>query len=591
MLSKPKNGAANPVLCVEDDGPTRKVLARLLESRFDRVLTARDGQEGLDLFRRHRPGLVITDIKMPVLDGIMMAREIRQLAPATRIIVLTSHGSADLLMAAIEIGVSDYILKPLQAGRVHEAIDKCLQVTLLENKLLDAKARTENVLESMRFFTQHDKLTRLPNRTLLRERVLHAIDRCTHGDQGGALLTLDLDRFKNINDSLGHDTGDRVLKETAERLKHCVRESDTVARLSGDQFFILLDGIRDRSIQRVVERICTVLAQEIQLDGARLSLTASIGITLIHGDEASAEDLLKSADSAMHYSQRRGGNTYHFYRPEMNARAQHLLVLENTLRRSFQNRDFIVHFQPQVDLSSGELKGFEALVRWQHPELGLVLPGDFIPLAEQTGLILPLGEWVLETACREGRAWMEQTGQPLRMAVNVTGRQFWQGDLVQVVSRALARTGFPPAHLELELTESMVIEDVDPAIETMHALAAMGIRLSIDDFGTGYSSLSSLQQFPINTLKIDKSFIKHITDRPNDQAIATAIIALAHAMKLEVIAEGIERAEQLACLKKMGCNQGQGFLFSPAMSSRDAQALALEWARQWPDVSGRQEAS
>ncbi|MGA2080015.1 MAG: EAL domain-containing protein [Holophaga sp.] len=682
MFSSPVTRQANPILCVEDDPVTRRVLVKILEARFDRVLVAQDGQEGLELFQQHRPGLVITDIRMPNRDGISMAREIRSRAPSTKVIVITSYGSADLLLAAIEIGVTDYILKPLSQDRVLEAVDKCLQVTLLEHKLLDAKAQTENVLESIRdaffaldkdgrftyvnlkaesmfgmprtrilgggllevlpddstgreafqealraqetrtfechspgrgtwhearvfplgggisvylrditdtkqaqeeirFLAYYDKLTRLPNRTLLQDRVLHAIDRGVRGERQAALLFMDLDRFKNINDSLGHDMGDRVLQEAASRLKSCIRECDTVARLGGDEFIILLDGTENRKhIHWVIDRILNALAQDIHLNGVPISLTASIGISLIPGDGESVEDLLKAADTAMYFSKKHGGNAYHFYRPEMNAQTQTLLVLESTLRRSFQNRDFVLEFQPQYDLLSGRPVGFEALVRWNHPELGRIMPSEFIPLAEQTGLILALGEWVLESACRQGRAWMEEHARPLRMAVNVSGRQFWQGDLVGTVSKALAATRFPPAMLELELTESMIMSDVELAIGTMHNLAAMGIRLTIDDFGTGYSSLSSLQKFPIHALKIDKSFVKDVTTNPNDQAISKAIIGLAHSLKLETIAEGIEHGDQLACLLEMGCDQGQGFYFSRPIPSGDVSKVFLQAAGQ-----------
>jgi diguanylate cyclase (GGDEF)-like protein/PAS domain S-box-containing protein len=663
---------SNPILIVEDDKPTCKVLVKILSARFEQVLVAKDGDEGLELFLHHRPALVITDIRMPMRDGISMAREIKTRSPSTKIIVITSYGSADLLLAAIEIGVTDYILKPLDPARVNEAVDKSLQVDLLEHKLLDARAQTENVLESIRdaffaldkdgrftylnlkaesffglprpeilgsrlvdvlssdagyreqileaieaqesrsfechspsrktwhearifpleggisvylrditdskqaqeeirFLAYYDRLTRLPNRTLLQDRVVHSIRRCLKGDHQGALLFMDLDRFKNINDSLGHEAGDRVLQEAATRLRNCIRECDTVARLGGDEFIILLDGIdTTKHIHVVIERILNALAQEINQNGVQLSLTASIGVSLIPGDGESVEDLLKAADTAMYYSKRQGGNSYHFYRPEMNARTQALLVMESTLRKSFQNKDFHVDFQPQYQLAGHRLVGFEALVRWSHPELGLVMPSDFIPLAEQTGLILPLGEWVLETACRQGMAWADQHGRPVRMAVNVSGRQFWQGDLVGTVSRVLAATGFPPALLELELTESMIMNDVELAIGTMHKLADMDVRMSLDDFGTGYSSLASLQKFPIRALKIDKSFVKDLTSNPNDLAISRSIIGLAHSLKLETIAEGIETHGQLESLLDLGCESGQGYHFSAPVSAVQA---------------------
>jgi diguanylate cyclase (GGDEF)-like protein/PAS domain S-box-containing protein len=677
---------SNPILIVEDDKPTCRLLVKILSARFEHVMVAKDGEEGLELFLQHRPALVITDIRMPLRDGISMAREIKTRSPSTKIIVITSYGSADLLLAAIEIGVTDYILKPLVPERVNEAVDKSLQVDLLEHKLLDARAQTENVLESIRdaffaldkdgrftylnlkaesffglprgeilgthlldvlpsdasfrdqyleaiaaqesrafechspsrktwhearifpleggisvylrditdakqaqeeirFLAYYDRLTRLPNRTLLQDRVVHSIRRCLEGDHQGALLFMDLDRFKNINDSLGHEAGDKVLQEAATRLRNCIRECDTVARLGGDEFIILLDGIdTPRHIHWVIERILNALAQEISQNGVQLSLTASIGVSLIPGDGESVEDLLKAADTAMYCSKRRGGNSYQFYRPEMNARTQALLVMESTLRKSFQNGDFKVEFQPQYELAGRRLLGFEALVRWNHPELGLVMPSDFIPLAEQTGLILPLGEWVLETACRQAKAWTDQFRRPVRMAVNVSGRQFWQGDLTGTVSRVLAATGMPPAQLELELTESMIMNDVDLAISTMHRLAAMGVRMSLDDFGTGYSSLSSLQKFPIRALKIDKSFVKDLTSNPNDLAISRSIVSLAHSLKLETVAEGIENAGQLECLVELGCECGQGYHFSAPLGA----AQAAQLFRPGPPATGPQ---
>jgi len=659
------------ILCVEDEAMTRTHLVRILQERFPQVLVARDGQEGLEVFREHRPGLVITDIRMPRRSGIDMARVIRSEAPETKIIVLTSYGSADLLLAAIEIGVTDYILKPLSTERVLEAIEKSMQIALLERQLLEAKAQTENVLESIRdaffaldhggrftyvnamaetFFGQprdqilgkllldhlpedaaarhafvealdaqeirsfechsssrnvwhearvfpleggisvylrditeakraqeeirflafYDRLTHLPNRSLLQDRIMRTLARCKRGDHQGALLFMDLDRFKNINDSLGHDAGDRVLQEAAKRLQSCIRECDTVARLGGDEFIVLLDGIEQpQDIHWVVDRILNSLAQEHQQHGVPLSLTASIGVSLIPGDGQTVEELLRAADTAMYFSKRRGGNGYHFYRPEMNARTQDLLVMESSLRKSFQNHDFTVEYQPQHDLRTSALLGFEALMRWRHPELGLIMPSDFIPLAEQTGLILPLGEWVLECACRQGKAWMDLSEAPLRMAVNVSGRQFWQGDLVDTVSRVLAATGFPAVQLELELTESMLMTDVELAIGTMVKLADMGVRLSMDDFGTGYSSLSALRRFPIHALKIDRSFVQDVSTNPNDLAISRAVIGLAHALGLETIAEGIERDDQLDRLVELGCQHGQGYYFSPPLTPEE----------------------
>jgi diguanylate cyclase (GGDEF)-like protein/PAS domain S-box-containing protein len=674
---------ATPVLCVEDDATARGLLVHILKRRFSTVIVAKDGIEGLALFREHHPELVITDIQMPRLDGIGMARMICQEAPATPIIITTAHGEADLLLAAIDIGVSAYVLKPVTPKRLQEAISKCLQLAALEKALLRSKTRIENLLGSIqdaffaldscarfsyvnpkaedyfrlpsaeilgsnfwtyfpeataarqafqealtsqeprsfehftpahktwhevraypleggisvylrditqekgaeqeiRFLAFYDKLTELPNRTLLSDRLNVAILRAKRTGQRGAVLFLDLDRFKNINDSLGHEAGDSVLKVVAKRLRTCVREPDTVARLGGDEFIILLDGFdHPDNIHSVSHRILSSVAEEIPFSGHLLRVTGSIGISFFPGDGETVEDLLKSADTAMYHGKGKGRNTYQFFRPEMNAQANHYLLMESALRKSVQNRDFFLQFQPQYDLATESLVGFEALVRWQHPELGIIPPNEFIPLSEETGLILVLGDWVFETACRQARLWMDQFPMPFRMAVNISGRQFWQGDLVDVIARGLANSGLPPEFLELELTESMVMGDVDQAIEKMGDLSSMGIRLSIDDFGTGYSSLSVLKKFPIHTLKIDKSFVKDVTSNPNDAAISTSILALAHNMNLNVVAEGIETREQLTFLRDRGCESGQGYYFSPPISAADVEAKCFSTTKDW----------
>lgn len=666
---------STPVLCVEDDSASRTLLVRILEKRFSRVLVAVNGAEGLELFRRHHPPLVITDIHMPVMSGIEMARVIKAEAPLTHIIITTTHDESQAILSAIDVGVIDYVVKPIAAERLHSAIDRCVQVTTLKQALVSSKSRLESILESIgdaffalgkdwrftylnqkaedyfqvprsellgssfvdlfpdpkeihpayeeamqaqekrtfeqfapvpgrwnevsifpldgglsvylrditerkthedkiEFLAFYDKLTELPNRTLLQDRLTRAILRCKRNGQRGAVLFLDLDRFKNINDSLGHEAGDRVLQEVAKRLRSCLRDSDTVARLGGDEFIILLEGFdHPDNIHSVTHRLLLSLAQEILHHGFSLSVTGSIGISFFPEDGETVEDLLKASDTAMYHGKGKGRNTYQFYRPEMNAETQRFLLLENALRKSVKNQDFLLHFQPQFDLRSRRILGFEALVRWRHPELGIIPPEEFIPLAEETGLILLLGDWVMETACRQMHAWMGSSSGPLRMAVNLSGRQFWQTDLVDSIARALAHSGLPPERLELEITESMVMGDVDLAIGKMHELAAMGIRLSIDDFGTGYSSLAALKRFPIHTLKIDKSFVKEVTSSPSDAAIATSIINLAHTLGLTVIAEGIETHPQLDFLLEKGCEIGQGYLFSRPLPAGEAEAL------------------
>ena len=430
--------------------------------------------------------------------------------------------------------------------------------------------------ERLHFLAHHDVLTRLPNRLLFQDRMQHALAKARRTGDQVALIYLDLDRFKTINDSLGHAVGDRVLKEIASRLDRNVRESDTVARLGGDEFVIILEQVRDiETIAVIVQKFLLELGREIVIDDNRLFVTASAGISLFPDDEFDAEGLLKSSETAMYRAKERGKNTYQFFTQDMNARARELLLLEGGLRQALEEEEFVLFYQPQIDLKTGDLIGMEALLRWQHPERGMVPPGDFIPLAEETGLIVPIGDWVLRTACCQLQSWVEQGFPRVRMAVNISPRQFRQTDLSDRIADALSEAGLDADLLELEVTEGMIMNDVEAAIETMQELRRMGVHLAIDDFGTGYSSLAYLKRFPIAGLKIDRSFVRDVTTDPNDAQIAASVIALAHSMKLRVVAEGIETEPQLSFLKSHRCDQGQGFLFSPPCPAADFEDLFL----------------
>ena len=429
------------------------------------------------------------------------------------------------------------------------------------------RKQTEQILkdneERLKFLAHHDSLTELPNRLLCYDRLRQAMARTRRSGQLVAVLFIDLDRFKNVNDSLGHEVGDLLLREVSQRLSYWVRESDTVARLGGDEFVIILEQIDDARYAAVVaQKLIGVLSQPIMAGGHELYITISIGITLFPTDGTDVDGLMKCADVAMYSAKEDGRNNYKFYTPDMNSRTREILQMEGELRRALEHEQFMLYYQPQFDLASGDLVGMEALLRWQHPIKGVVPPDQFISLAEDNGLIVPLGEWVIYAACRQNKAWQDRGVTPFRVAVNISPRQFRFSNLASVVGQALEHSGLEPRWLELEITESMIIGNVDSAIRTMEELNAMGVRLAIDDFGTGYSSLGHLKHFPITRLKIDKSFIKGITENPNDEAIATAIIALGHSMSLEVIAEGVETDGHLRLLRELGCEQGQGYLFS-----------------------------
>jgi diguanylate cyclase (GGDEF)-like protein len=413
----------------------------------------------------------------------------------------------------------------------------------------------------------HDALTGLPNRNLLNDRIEQAIHHAHREDDYMAVLFIDLDRFKNINDSLGHQTGDLVISAVSDNLLESLREGDTVARLGGDEFVVVLSGVeQEGSIASVAEKLLHVIEQPVMLDSNELFISASIGIAVYPMDGESSEVLLKNADTAMYNAKQQGRSCFRFYHQSMNLFTLDRLRLETKLRRALENNEFLLHYQPQVDMSSGHIVCVEALIRWQTDDR-LIPPAEFIPLAEETGLILPIGEWALETACRQAVEWHRNgVVAPFRVAVNISANQFRGQDIVQTVSRILRETGCRAEWLELELTESIIMEHPEKAAETLERLSHMGIAIAIDDFGTGYSSLAYLKRFPIHKLKIDRSFVMGIASDHDDASIVRAVIALAHSLRLKVTGEGIENRAQLTYLLNLGCDFAQGYLISRPMA-------------------------
>ncbi|MCP9495346.1 MAG: EAL domain-containing protein [Pyrinomonadaceae bacterium MAG19_C2-C3] len=450
----------------------------------------------------------------------------------------------------------------------------------LSRHIADQKRIGQELQESREHFRHaalHDTLTGLPNRALLKEELMLAIKRANENENSPfAVLFLDLDRFKIINDSLGHAAGDQLLVAIARRLMKCLRPRDTVARLGGDEFAILLQGAEAWSeAANVADRIGKDLMQPFNLSGHEIHTTSSIGIALSTTFYEHPEDILRDADAAMYRAKENGKARYEIFDQNMHKHALDLLQLENDLRRAVEREEFIVHYQPIVLLETKEISGFEALVRWQHPQRGMVSPAEFIPLAEETGLIKEIGSWVLKESCRQLSEWQRQSGvtRPLTLSVNLSGRQFAQPDLVEQVHRILQETGFDPCCLKLEITESVVMSNAENAIRMLTQLRALGIRLSIDDFGTGYSSLSYLHRFPVDTLKIDRSFVNLMGVGQENSEIIRTIKMLAGSLSMETVAEGVETLEQLAQLKALNCEYGQGYLFAKPMEARAAFAL------------------
>lgn len=431
--------------------------------------------------------------------------------------------------------------------------------------------------EKVTYFAYHDALTNLPNQELFKDRLKHALLAAERGDKMLAVVLVDLDRFATINDTLGYVTADQLLREVGKRLVSCVRESDTVARFGGDDFALLLTDLhRPEDAAKIARQIQDALSAQFNFDEQELFVTSSIGISLSPDDAKDAVALLKSAGTALNRAKELDGNNYQFYTSGRTTKALRQLVLEHNLRPGLEREEFIIHYQPQVNIQTFQLVAMEALVRWEHPALGLLYPAEFIGLAEDNGLIVSIGEWVLRTACLQSKSWQDAGYDPLRVAVNLSARQFQQPGLVEVVAHVLKDTGLDPHLLEVELTEGSIMKDPNQAIRKLHELKAMGVKISVDDFGTGYSSLNYLKRFPIDTLKVDQSFVKDLNNDPDNEAIVSAIITLAHALKLNVIAEGVETQEQLESLRMLNCDEVQGFLFSHPLSVAEFTDLLAE---------------
>ncbi|MGM0415541.1 MAG: EAL domain-containing protein [Thermodesulfobacteriota bacterium] len=479
--------------------------------------------------------------------------------------------SREITSATHRSEVYEFVYAPLLTpeGKVEGVIERARDITkkaLMENRLDEQEERVHQLLH-------YDSLTNLPSRSLFSQRLNAAIDIAANSGAELGIICLDLDNFKKVNDSLGHDVGDMVLQQVAERLSNCVGVRDTIARLSGDDFFILLESLLDAEHAQVItQNILWELRKSFTVAGYKLYLSGSAGISLYPGDATDGQGLMRCADVAMNKTKRRGGNGVHFFTAEQDRNIHEYLVLETDLQVALVQRQLAVQYQPQYNLHSGELIGVEALMRWYHPERGFISPGEFIPIAEQSDIILKIGAWVLEEACWQNMAWQSAGIGPFTVAVNVSPRQFRHSDMLVQVQEILARTGMDPRLLELEITEGTIMDDVSSAIDTMHALRSMGIKLAVDDFGTGYSSLSYLRNFNITKLKIDRCFVETIEQEDGSAQIAHSIVDLAKNLKLGVIAEGVETHAQLDFLRRVGCEEAQGYLLSRPVYAHEIPA-------------------
>jgi predicted signal transduction protein with EAL and GGDEF domain len=573
------------VLLADDDAVSRKLLQRMLErSGFD-VVCVDNGQDAADcLLAADGPRLAILDWVMPVKDGPRVCREVRacDLNPYVYLILLTSRDSSGDVVAGLEAGADDYLTKPCNPEEMRARVRAGQRILELQDKLIhDA---------------HHDSLTELPNRAFLSERLAESVRTANQQpDYRFAVLFIDIDRFKMINDTFGHLSGDKLMIGVAQRLLEAVRTEDAifrlktprrpnrglfdvVARIGGDEFVILLDDIIDiENGIRVAQRIQAALEPAFLICGEEVVVTASVGISINDGDPIDATGILQRADAAMYNAKVLGKARYEISGPVVPTGGAQRFKLEKDLRKAVENNEFVVHYQPIIALPDCRISGFEALVRWQHPELGLIQPAGFIGAAEDTGLILPLGVWILREACRQIQEWNCELASdaPLTVCVNFSPKQFRQEDLVRHVQGALEDSGLEPACLQLEVTENLTMEDAAGALVILQELRQLGVALSLDDFGTGYSSLSYLNQLPIQTLKIDRSFISDLGKRRESRGIVQTIISLGHNLGMQVVAEGVESEAQLKLLKRLRCDLAQGYLFSRPVDAKGAAAMFL----------------
>ncbi|MBV4497354.1 EAL domain-containing protein [Pseudomonas sp. SWRI12] len=556
--------------------------------------SAYQGEEALELVKRAQAegqpyALVFADMRMPPgWDGLQTIEALWEADPRLQIALCTAFSDYSWETMSERIEFDDQLLilkKPFDTLEIRQmasamtwkwqlAQDAARKMRSLERTI---EERVQELLK-VSHLLQYDVLTELPNSMLLGDRLTQAMAQCRRHDKQLAVMFLGLDRFKRINNALGHPVGDEMLKRVARALATVVRESDSVFRYGSDEFVVVLGDIVDpQQIKGVADKLLAAISSPQPIDGHDLSVTASLGISVYPSDGFDAVALIKKAETAMRNVKETGPNDYRFFTEDMNRRARQQQTIESGLRLGLQRKEFVLHYQPKLDLKSGKVVGVEALVRWDRPGHGMVYPSDFIPVAEDSGLIVPLSQWVLQEACQQACRWQAEGMRPLYLSVNVSAIDFRQRGFVEGIARTLKETGLEPTQLELEITESVLMQNVDTTVAILKAIKQLGIRLAIDDFGTGYSSLSYLQKFPVDVLKIDQSFVGDLSIDSNDAKLVSTIISLGKSLNLHIIAEGVETLEQLEFLKQHQCEEVQGYYFSKAV---EPQAFA-DWMTEW----------
>ncbi|MGB5278921.1 MAG: EAL domain-containing protein [Gammaproteobacteria bacterium] len=543
-----------PVVVLADDDPSIRLMIRhVLESEEFDIVEAADGIEAIKAVEKHHPALVLLDAVMPGIDGFTTCKQIKDKGytdvPVMMITGLDDDASVE---RAYDVGAIDFITKPIKWAVLKHRVKSVVATVVAERKV--------------EMLAYRDTLTNLPNRLLFADRLEHSIERAARHRESMALLLVDLDDFKLVNDSFGHDAGDKLIKAVGDLLARTLRRADTVARLGGDEFAIIVENIDGSSdATSIADNLSTILEHNVRLDDQETFTGASIGIALYPEDGDDARTLLKNADTALFRAKEKGRHCFQFYTPEMSVNAMERLELENSMRKALDEDHFVLYYQPTIDLHKNEIVSVEALLRWEHPDKGVIKPSDFIPLAEECGLIVPIGERLIRTAARQLRSWKDEGMEGQNISINLAARQFRDLDILALFKEVLHANGLEASEFTLEVTESALIDNVGEVETVLNTLHGMGMTIALDDFGTGFASLANLKDFPVDIVKIDRQFVEGLPDSREDTAVVEAIAGLTRGLKLRLLAEGIENDRQLQLLKGLGCQLGQGYYWSKAL--------------------------
>lgn len=553
-----------PVVLLADDDPSIRLMVRhVLESEDFDIIEAADGLEAIKAVEKHHPALILLDAVMPGIDGFTTCQQIKEKGytdiPVMMITGLDDDASVE---RAYEVGAIDFITKPIKWAVLKHRVKSVVAKVIAERKV--------------KLLAYRDSLTGLPNRLLFADRLEQAVVRSERSRTSMALMLVDIDDFKLVNDSFGHDAGDKLIKAVGQLISRSLRRADTIARLGGDEFAVIIEGIEspDDAIS-IADNLTTILEHNVRLDDQETYTSASIGIAVYPDDGKDARTLLKNADTAMYRAKEKGRHCFQFYKPEMSVNAMERLELENSLKAAFENDEFVIHYLPVIDIHKNEVAGVEALLRWQHPDKGMIHPADFINVIEDCGLIVAVGEWQVQSVCKQIKVWQEAGLENQNVSINLAPRQFKEHDLVALFQQAIAENGISGESLSVEITERTLIENIGEVETTLNKLRELGVRVLLDDFGTGYASLAYLKEFPVDIVKIDRAFVAGIPDNHEDAAIIDAIAGLTRGLKLSLLAEGVENERQLDVLKGLGCQYGQGYYWSKPLPGNEYEQFYM----------------